>query len=119
MIGENPQYIDFSAPDARPNISAEKILAGLNGARDRLAGAGYEPQILVTKDETTVEDQMSVALQNKTYDVIVVGAGLRTLPRMAAQFERLMNVLHEKAPRAKLAFNTKPDDSDAAALRWL
>src|SRR6266404_5416695 len=38
---------------------------------------------------------------------------------MAAHFERLINVLHDKAPRTKLAFNSKPDDSDAAALRWL
>jgi hypothetical protein len=35
---------------------------------------------------------------------------------MDPQFERLMNVLHEKIPRAKLAFNSQPDDSDKAAL---
>jgi hypothetical protein len=38
---------------------------------------------------------------------------------MAEQFELLMNVLHEQAPQAKLAFNSQPDDSDTAALRWL
>jgi hypothetical protein len=38
---------------------------------------------------------------------------------MAEQFERLINVLHEKAPQAKLAFNSQPADSDKAALRWL
>jgi hypothetical protein len=48
----------------------------------------------------------------------VIGAGLRTLPGLAKQFERL-NVLHEQAPQAKLAFNSQPDDSDKAALRWL
>jgi hypothetical protein len=26
---------------------------------------------------------------------------------------------HEKAPQAKLAFNSQPADSDKAALRWL
>jgi hypothetical protein len=66
-----------------------------------------------------VEQQVSDALKHRSYDVIVVGVGLRTLPPMAAHFERLINVLHEKAPRTKLAFNSKPDDSDAAALRWL
>ncbi len=35
----------------------------------------------------------------------------------AEQFERHMNVLHERAPPgAKLAFNSQPGD---AALRWL
>jgi hypothetical protein len=51
--------------------------------------------------------------------VVVIGAGLRTLPAMAEQFERLMNVVRDKSPRSKLAFNSRPDDSDAAALRWL
>ncbi len=119
IIGEDPQYIDFSAPGVPPDMSAEKIMAGLNGARDRLVGAGYDARILLTKDEETVESQVSNALKDNSYDVIVVGAGLRILPAMAAQFERLMNVLHQKAPTTKLAFNSKPDDSDAAALRWL
>jgi hypothetical protein len=38
---------------------------------------------------------------------------------MSEQFERLINVLHEKAPQAKVAFNSQPADSDKAALRWL
>jgi hypothetical protein len=37
----------------------------------------------------------------------------------AGEFERLINVPHEKAPQAKLAFNSQPADSDKAALRWL
>ncbi|MBV8736222.1 MAG: hypothetical protein JO007_03005 [Alphaproteobacteria bacterium] len=119
IIGEDPQYIDFSAPDAPPGMNAEKIIAGLNSARDRLAGAGYNARIVLTKDEETVESQVSDALKDNSYDVIVVGSGLRILPVMTAQFERLMNVLHQKAPTAKFAFNSKPDDSDIAALRWL
>jgi hypothetical protein len=74
---------------------------------------------LLTKNEETVEQQVSDALKERSYDVTVVGVGLRTLSPMAAQFERLINALHEKAPRTKMAFNSKPDDSDAAALRWL
>jgi hypothetical protein len=38
---------------------------------------------------------------------------------MAGQFEKLINVLHDAAPRSHIAFNTRPDDSDAAALRFL
>ena len=119
IIGEDPRYIDFSAPDAPPGMSADKIMAGLNGSRDRLTNAGYDAHLLLTRDEHTVETQVLGALQGKTYDVIVVGAGLRTLPRLFAQFERLMNVLHQKAPTSKLAFNSLPNDSDAAARRWL
>jgi hypothetical protein len=66
-----------------------------------------------------VEAQVSKALKETTYDIIVVGAGLRTRPPMAEQFERLMNVLHQGAPQARLAFNSQPDDSDKAASRWV
>jgi len=123
IIGEDPDLIDFSidfsAPDVPPNMDAHKVMDGLNGSRDRLKGLGHEARILLTRDATTVDAQVSEALKESRYDVIVIGAGLRTLPPMAEQFERLINVLHEKAPQAKLAFNSQPGDSDKAALCWL
>jgi hypothetical protein len=119
IIGEDPGLIDFSAPGAPPGMDADKVLRGLNGSRDRLEHAGHDARILLTKDAETVEAQVSEALRDHHYDVIVIGAGLRILAPMAEQFELLMNVLHEQAPQAKLAFNSQPDDSDTAARRWL
>jgi hypothetical protein len=119
IIGEDPALVDFSAPGVPPDMDAEKVMQGLNGSRDRLERSGHHVRILLTRDSKTVEAQVSAALREHSYDVIVIGAGLRTLPPMADQFERLMNVLHEQAPQAKLAFNNRPNDSDKAALRWL
>jgi trans-aconitate methyltransferase len=119
IIGEDPTLIDFSAPGVPPDMDADKVMRGLNDSQNRLEHAGHDARILLTKDAQTVEAQVSEALRDHHYDVIVIGAGLRTLPPMARQFERLMNVLHEQAPQAKLAFNSRPDDSDKAALRWL
>lgn len=119
IIGEDPSLIDFDAPGAPEDMSAEKVMAGLNGSMDRLNAAGYDAALLLTTEEAPVDDQVARALARKSYDVIVIGAGLRTLPVMADKFERIMNALHEKAPGARLAFNSQPDDSDAAALRWL
>jgi hypothetical protein len=107
IIGEDPAQIDFG------------VMAGLNGSVRRLEAAGHSASLLLTKDAETVERQATEALAERSYDVIVIGAGLRTLPPMALQFERLMNVLHEEAPHAKLAFNSQPGDSDVAAMRWL
>jgi hypothetical protein len=119
IVGEDPALIDFGAPDAPKNIDAAKIMAGLNDSVARLQAAGHEAELLLTRDAASVEAQVSRALQGRNYDVIVIGAGLRTLPALADQFEQLMNVLRDKAPRAKLAFNSRPDDSDVAAQRWL
>ena len=119
IIGEDPSEIDFNAPDAPKNMSVAKIMEGLNGSVARLEGSGHSAALLLTKDAETVERQVREALAGKHYDVIVIGAGLRILPPLALQFERLVNVLHELAPKTKLAFNSQPGDSDAAALRWL
>ena len=119
IIGEDPALIDFEAPNAPKDMSFAKVMEGLNVSVTRLRARGYVAELVLTRDARSVEAQVSHALQGKNYDVIVVGAGLRTLPAMAEQFEQLMNVLRQKSPRSKLAFNSRPDDSDAAALRWL
>ena len=119
LIGEDPTQIDFASPDVPKGMSVAKVMDGLNASMARLKNAGHSVTLLLTKDAETVERQSSTALAGVRYDVIVIGAGLRTLPPMALQFERLMNVLHQKAPGARLAFNSEPGDSDIAALRWL
>lgn len=118
IIGEDPSGIDFDAPDAPPTTAAQ-IHQGLDGSRDRLIARGYPAEILLTLGPDTLEQRVDQALAGKDFAVIVIGAGLRTLPPMAAQFEKLMNLLHKKAPGAAFAFNSNPADSDAAALRLL
>lgn len=119
IVGEDPELIDFSAPDIPPGMNAQKVWDGVASSRERLEGLGYETRILLTRDAASIDALVAKELHDNRYDVIVVGAGLRLLPTMAEHFERLINALHEKAPQAKLAFNSQPGDSDRAALRWL
>ena len=119
IIGEDPALIDFDAPNAPKGMSAAKVMDGLNSSVARLQAAGHEAEVILTRDAASVEGQVGRALQGRNHDVIVIGAGLRTLPEMAEQFERLINALRDKSPESKLAFNSRPDDSDVAALRWL
>jgi hypothetical protein len=119
IIGEDPNQIDFDAPDAPNDMTAEKVMDGLNASVARLEAGGHAGTILLTLDEDSVAEQVTRVLSDARYDVIVIGAGLRTLPAMALQFERLINTLRDVAPKAKLAFNSQPDDSDEAAGRWL
>jgi len=119
IIGEDPALIDFDAAGLPPGITADSIQRGLDAARDRLRAAGHITEIMLTGDEALVVDQARAVLAARAWDVIVIGAGLRTLPAMAKKFELLINVLHREAPGARLAFNSSPDDSDTAALRWL
>jgi len=49
----------------------------------------------------------------------VIGAGIRNPPPSLGLFETVLNAVHRHAPGARIAFNTRPDDSDVAAGRWV
>jgi hypothetical protein len=50
---------------------------------------------------------------------VVIGAGVRLPPSRLGVFEAVVNAVHRAAPRAVIAFNTRPEDSGAAAARWI
>ena len=62
---------------------------------------------------------MSAGLKEKTFDCVLIGAGIRTIPPMFLLFEKLVNAVHEGAPHAKICFNTVPEDSAASVQRWV
>jgi hypothetical protein len=52
------------------------------------------------------------------YDRIMVGAGLRVVPRYFLLFEKLINVIQRHvAASTKICFNTNPSDTADAVLR--
>lgn len=68
---------------------------------------------------TTAEAVLLKALAEHTFDVILIGAGIRALPQHTLLFERIINVVHQNAPAAKLCFNTNPNDTLEAVQRWI
>jgi hypothetical protein len=67
----------------------------------------------------TAEATVAGYLAQTRFDCVVFGAGVRLAPAHTILFEKLINLVHERAPQTKLAFNTNPGDTGAAALRWL
>jgi len=59
------------------------------------------------------------ALASKSYDYVVVGAGVRLPPRRLAIFEAVINAVHKAAPGVAIAFNTRPEHSADAVARWV
>ena len=121
VIGLEPTLIDFSGPDFAdsPGMNAEKVLAGLKVAEETLSRLGYTVQMCLTDLGETAEAVVESQLKQERYDCVLIGAGIRTLPSNFILFEKLINVVHEHAPQAKLCFNTKPDDTADAVQRWL
>ena len=121
LIGLEPTLIDFSSPGYAdfPGLNAEKVMAGLNAARDGLTQLGYQVQFCLTDFGATAEAKVRDMLKLKRYDCVLIGAGVRAVPGNLLLFEKLINVVHAGAPQAKLCFNTRPTDTVEAVQRWL
>ena len=120
VIGLEPTLIDFSHPDyASTGLDATKVLAGLKSSENELSRLGYDVQMCLTDFGETAEAVVRSQLKQKLFDCVLIGAGIRTMPSKFLLFEKLVNVVHEHAPQAKLCFNTKPSDTAEAVRRWL
>jgi len=119
VIGLDPTLIDFSQPGYAPGMDAAKVLAGLKSSEEELSRLGYSVQMCLTDFGETAEAVVRTQLKRKRFDCILIGAGVRTNPSNLLLFEKLVNVVHESAPQAKLCFNTLPSDTAAAVQRWL
>ena len=121
IIGFDPKFLDFSSPELAPmNLTAEKVQAGIAAEFERLRGLGYEPDGCFVDLGETAETVVASQLRAKDYGGVIIGAGVRANPKyFFLLFEKLLNVVHELAPKARIGFNTKPTDTVEAVRRWL
>ena len=119
VIGLDPALIDFSQPGYAPGMDATKVLAGIKSSENELTRLGCSVQTCLTDFGQTAATVVQIQLEQNHFDCILIGAGVRTNPSNLLLFEKLINVVHEHAPRAKLCFNTMPSDTAEAVKRWL
>jgi hypothetical protein len=119
VVGLDPTLIDFSKPGYPPGMNTAKVLAGIKSSEDELTRLGYSVQTCLTDFGETAEAVVQNQLKQKRWDCVLIGAGVRTNPSNFILFEKLINVVHEHAPQAKLCFNQLPADIAEAVRRWL
>jgi hypothetical protein len=119
LVGYDPETVDFSDPALPPGMTVEKIRAGIAVALNRFVERGMEADVGFIRPDETAGPSVERLLASMTYDCVVIGAGVRLPPRRLAVFEAVINAIHKAAPRAVIAFNTRPEDSADAAARWL
>ena len=119
LIGFDPTAVDFSDPALPPGMTAEKINAGIKLALTDFAGRGWHPENCFIKPDETAVPTVERFLAADIYDCVVIGAGVRLPPNGLMLFEKVVNAVHRAAPQAAIAFNTRPEDSGAAAARWI
>ena len=119
FVGQIPETVDFTDPAIPPGFNAEKINAGIAVAVAKFAERGWDADTLMIPPDETAGGLVEKTLAGKNYDCVVIGAGLRMPPKSLHLFERVVNAVHLAAPNARIAFNTRPDDSADAVARWL
>ena len=119
LVGYDPETVDFSDPALPPGMTVEKIRAGVAMALKRFAELGWEGDVGYIRPDETAGPTVERLLATKSYNCVVVGAGVRLPPDRLALFEAVINAVHRAAPAAVIAFNTRPEDSADAAARWL
>ncbi|MBM2616282.1 hypothetical protein JIG36_12010 [Actinoplanes sp. LDG1-06] len=97
-----------------PTPVAEGIAIGM--ARFAQAGVGATSCLFGLDGSDDIEAVVTAALSERPWRVVVVGGGVRNDLEL---FERVINLVHRHAPAAAIAFNNTPDDTYAAAARWL
>jgi len=115
MVGWHPSAVNY---EKWPGLTLEKLEAALRADEVKLNGLGYEATLAFIHSSETASDDLTQVLKDTSFDVVMIGAGVRKDDDHFLVFEKLVNVVHELAPQTRIAFNTGPTDSDAAVQRW-
>jgi hypothetical protein len=119
FVGLEPEAVDFSDPALPPGFNAEKIHAGIAVAMGKMKERGWQADLCLVRPDETAGRALERRLSAKLYDCVVIGAGLRLPPKNLLLLEVLVNAVLKAGPGTAIAFNTRPEDSADAAVRWL
>lgn len=86
-----------------------KVTAGADAA---IASGKYDVQLTFAEFETLDEEigKLRKALESGRWDALVIGGALRGAPPVLPQFEQVVNLSREVAPKTKILFQGSPGD---------
>lgn len=114
IIGFTAEATDLTGLDISVESLRERIAAG----DAEVVAAGYEvARGWVGTDHATGVAEVRELLTAHTFDVVLIGNGVRGFPRFTELFEQLVNAVHELAPRARFALNVDPPNTLEALQR--
>ena len=119
LVGLDPATVDFSEPALPPGMTAEKVDAGIKLALADMASRGWLAENCFINPNETAVPTVERHLAGGHYDCVVIGAGVRLPPNRLALFEAVVNAIRRTAPQTAIAFNSRPEDTGAAAARWI
>ena len=115
LVGLKSSSVDF---EKWPQLSVEKLEKAFSSIVEELTKNGFSARWCLTDTGETAEEELSESIESFGPDLVLVGAGIRTDPDLFLLFEKIINIIHKKAPHACIAFNTNPFDTIEAINRW-
>lgn len=125
FLGWEPSSLDLSDfPPHMSNLTLDSIQQGIEATSEALQTAGYTfdskmHDASITPSE--LADLIDDLMRDTEYKVIVIGNGVRSIPKYMLHFEAAVNAIMRSAGGSgtKLAFNTVPQNTIDAVKRWL
>lgn len=111
VIGLDPRRI--------PGWDPEPVVAAIARGQARFAEHGLEADLCLVVPDESPEAAIVDSLRATAYACVVVGGGIRKHEPLLELFETVVNLVRLHAPGAAIAFNSGPEDTADAALRWL
>jgi hypothetical protein len=119
VIGYAPNAVDFTDPAVPPGLTEAIVAEGIERDVQLMQDWGWEAEHLPIRADESLRHDILSRLASKSYDCIVIGAGVRMTTKHVAEFEQVIYAVRQGAPLTPIAFNTSPDSSGEAAARWL
>ena len=119
VIGYAPDAVDFTDPLMPPGLDAARVAEGIKRDVQPMHDRGWEAEHLPIRSDGSLRDDILDRLADKTFDCIVIGAGVRKTTKHVPDFEQVIDAVRHGAPRTPIAFNASPDSSGDTAARWL
>jgi hypothetical protein len=105
-----------------PGYDPEPVVAAIERGRRRFEELGIAARFeLLPYDEDPARqrERLAEVIAREPWECVVIGGGVRTDEERPEAFEVVINLVHRHAPQAAIAFNSRPDDTAEAALRWI
>jgi fructose-specific component phosphotransferase system IIB-like protein len=116
LIGLDPAVVDYAK---LPGLTHDILRAAIDAAEVSVIERGYEAELCLVDHGAAAEKVVTQALSDASFDCVLIGAGIRVSQDHLLLFEKLINVVHRLAPKARICFNTSPADTAAAVARWV
>lgn len=116
VLGFHPSAIDYSRyPGLDEPTLAAQIEQGMTAVRE----AGFDLVTCLTgSDPDEAEKAVRERLAEGSFDVVMIGGGVRLAPEHTFVFERFVNLVAAAAPGIRFCFNTSPERTIDAIRRW-